>query len=660
MKFILCSVFRKQSVYPLMSIIFCILCFGIQATAQVRIVRVKKNHFLMLRDRVIVPQDDTLIFLPSSTKYKVRRDYESYLQNKYIAYLWGQVYRQDPVSICTDDTTVVCTTVNPYLVYQGKYLRNIYITKMDVFGGNIDDTVFVKKRMIDKIGDFLHEKTKTFVVTDNLFIRKDSIVDQNRLSDNERLLRTLPYMHDARIFVREIPNETDSVDVEVIVQDVYSLGGSFNPLALNYYNWNGYDQNFLGMGQSIEYKGQFKTTLDPNLSSEFTYIKNNLLGTFINPMFRYSQLNGGAQIGNQNEYSLTAGFNRDLYMPTSRVAGGYSFSNNWSVNSSKLVDTAFYNYKYNINDVWGGITFSNFKRKGDEIDLITKQNRARIFLAARYYDRSFARSADQHLAKISPIYNAENFALGQLTYFKYDFYKAKYIYGFGRTEDIPFGYSYQVNSGFDKKLDTARFYFGTEFFKIWARPSGLFYFLDIGGSSYYNSIYKFQDIYLKGSGTLVTRVRKIGNWKYRVYVSAAYTKITNPQMNGFTNINGVNGLEQFSSLSLFGYQSNSLSASVNLFPKFKLLGFRFAFILLTEVAQIGSSTDFLFKNTPYMGLGAGFRTKNENLALDEFELRVYCYPNAPDDVTMIKIVTISTPRLRINIKGIGKPAFIGF
>lgn len=653
------SFWKQLRIYPWIYILFCIVIFNIHVNAQVRIVKVKKNQFLLLKDTVIIPQDDTLIFLPSSTKYKKRRDYQSYLENKYIAYLWDQLYRDQPLSLSTDDTAAVSVSVNPYLQYEGKSIRNIYITKMDVFGGNIDDTVYVKKKLIDRVGDLIHEKTKTFVIRDNLFIKHDSIVDQNRLSDNERLLRSLPYMHDARIFIKEIPNEYDSVDVEVIVQDIWTYGGSFDPLDFDYYRWKLYDRNLFGMGQSIEYRGRFRTTLSPSMGGEFTYIKNNLFGAFINPLFRYSQLNGGANIGNQDEYSFTAGLNREIYMPTARLAGGYSFSNNWSVNNRKLADSSYYSYKYNIHDVWGGMTFSGIKRKGDQIDQITKQNRARIFLSARYYDRSFLRSPTQIQAKTSVTYNAQSFALGQVTYFKYDFYKAKYIYGFGRTEDIPYGYSYLINSGVDKRLDILRYYVGSEFFKIWARPSGLFYFIDVSASSYYNSVYKFQDIFAKGAGTLVTKVRKLGSWNYRIYFSAAYTKIINPQMNGGLNINESNGLQKFNTSTLSGYQSSSLSVSANMFPKVKLLGFRFAFILLAEVAQLGGSDEFLFDNKPYLGLGTGFRTKNENLAFDELEVRIYCFPNAPNDVTFLKIMTISTPRLRINIRGISAPSFIG-
>jgi hypothetical protein len=648
---------RFFNAFHVVCMLLFILCFQFASNAQVKKVKVTKNQFLLLYDTVIVPQNDTVVLLPKHTRYKKRRDYKSYLENKYIAFLWDELFLDEPICLTTDDTTCVIEGKNPYFDYEGKYIRNIYIVKMDVFGRHIDDTSYIKNK-IDKIGDALHEKTKSFVISNNLFIRHDSIVDQNRLSDNERLLRSLPYMHDARINIKR--TDTDSVDIEVVVQDIWSLGGSFDPLDVDYFKWKLYDQNFLGMGQSLEYRGQFRSTESPNIRSEFTYTKNNLFGVFINPYLQFSQLNGGPHVGKQDESSFTIGLNRNIYMPTARWAGGYQFSNNWSVQTKKLIDTAFYNYNYNVHDVWGGITVSGFRRKGDEYDIITRQNRARIFFSMRYYDRDFLKSPEQYVAKISATYNTQRFILGQVTYFKYDFYKTKYVYGFGRTEDLPSGQSYLINTGVEEKVDQVRYYLGTEVFKIWARPTGVFYFIDFRASSFYNTVNKFQDIFLRAAGTFVTRVHPWGSWKYRIYIQAGYTKIINPQLNGGININGSNGLVEFNSASLNGYQSSALVVTANLFPKFKLLGFRFAFILLGEVAQIGTGTEFLYDNKPYAGFAAGFRTKNENLALDEFEVRFYCFPNAPADVTMFKIVTLSSPRLRINIKGVGQPSFIGF
>jgi hypothetical protein len=626
---------------------------------KVQTIKLKKKHFLILKDTIINPTKDTVIVLPRNVKYKKRKDYNNYIHNKYLRQLWDQIYLEKPQSLTIDDDAKsAIESKNPYLLYEGKKIRNIYIKKVDVFGKNINDTVYVKTTMIDKVGDALHEKTKTFVIRNNLFIKNDSIVDENRLSDNERLLRTLPYMHDARIYVRPIEGIKDSVDIEVLVQDIWTLGGSFTPNDVNYYQWKLYDRNFLGYGQTLQYKGQYRSTRNPQLASEFLYSKDNLFGTFINPFVMYSELNGGPHIGKQDENSISAGFNRAIYMPTARLAGGYTFSNNWSVNTQKVTDTTYYDYKYHVHDGWGGVTFSGFKRAGGEYDIITRQNRSRIFLSGRYYNRIYERSPYQDLAINNAVYNGENFILGQASYFKYDYYKTRYIYGFGRTEDIPYGYSYLINSGVDKTLGRVRYYFGTEAFKIWARPSGVFYFIDLSAATFYNTVYKFQDIHLKATGTFVTRVHQMGSWKSRFYFTFNYAKIVNPQLNGGLNINGDNGLQQFSSASLTGYQSSSAIITTNLFPAFKLLGFRFAFIFLAEVAQIGSQSDFIYNNKPYAGMAAGFRTKNENLVFDEFECRVYYFPNAPGDVTTFKIVTLTSPRLRINIKGITQPAFL--
>lgn len=641
--------------------IACVACnFFFNGHAQNVPVKLKKNQFLVLKDTFIRSQDDTVIYLPGNTEYKKRRDYERYINNRLVQQLWDQIYLDNP-PLVDYDTTFTVDSKNPYEEYEGKSIRNIYIRKQNVFSNNIYDTVYVKKReyLIEKVSEVLHEKTKTFVIQNNLFIDKDSLVDKNRLADNERLLRSLPYMHDARIFVIPLPGQKDWVDIEVLVQDLWSIGGSFTPNDVTYYQWKVYDRNFLGYGQTLSYKGQYRTPRSQALSSEFSYEKDNLFGWFVNPYIIYSELNGGAQIGKQDETSLTVGARRSIYMPTARLAGGYMFSNNKSVNTRMEVDTSYYNYRYKIQDLWGGITFSGFKVSGDDYDIISRQNRSRIFLAARYYNRTFLQQPTQEAAIASSLYNDQSFAIGQATYFRYEFFKTRYLYGFGRTEDIPKGYSYYVNSGIDRRLSQERYYLGLASFNTWVRPSGCFFLLDLRASAFYNHPNGVQDFIVKGEGTYVTQIKELGRWKSRFYLTLNYAKIINPQLNGGLNINNTNGLQQFNSALLSGYQSSSISLITNLFPRFRLMGFRFAFILVTQLAQIGTDTEFLYNNKIYTGLGTGFRTKNENLVFDEFECLFYWFPNSPADVTMFKIVTLTSPRFRINLRGTDQPSLIG-
>lgn len=322
-------------------------------------------------------------------------------------------------------------------------------------------------------------------------------------------------------------------------------------------------------------------------------------------------------------------------------------------------DTSFYSYKYFVNDIWGGVTFSGFKTSGDDYDIISRQNRSRIFLSARYFDTQFIRQPGQEAARTSALYNNTNLTLGQATYFRYDFYKTRYIYGFGRTEDIPYGYSYLINSGVQETLDQLRYYMGAATFNSWVTKKGDFFLLDLRASAYYNTVHHVQDFFVRGEGTYMTKIHQLGRWKSRFYVTLNYAKIINPQFNAGLNINDLNGLQQFYSGTLLGFQTSSLSFTTNMFPRFRLMGFRFAFILLAQVAQIGTETEFLYNNKLYTGLGAGFRTKNENLVFDELDLRFYFFPNAPEEVSTFKIVTSTTPRLRINLRGIGEPTIIG-
>lgn len=612
-----------------------------------------------MRDTIIRSQEDTVVYLGSNVEYKKRKDYENYTKNRVVRQLWDQIYLENPKHFVDYDTTFMIKSQKPYAAYEGKIIRKIYIKKENVFNENVVDTFFIKTpAWIEKVSEAMHEKTKTFVVRNNLFIQNDSIVDEKRLADNERLLRTLPYMHDARIFVKEVPHSKDSVDIEVLVQDLWTIGGYFIPYDINYIEWKLYDENFLGMGQSLTYRGQYRTPRARTLGHEITYIKDNLAGTFINPYIRYSQLNGGVRVGRQDETSITFGAIRPIYMPTARLAGGYFYSQNWSVNTMGQ-DTSFYSYKYHVHDIWSGITFSGFKITGDDYDIVSKQNRSRLFLSARYYNCQFERQPTQEAAFKSPQYNNTSLTLGQATYFRFDYYKTRYIYGFGRTEDIPYGYSYLINSGVQETLDQLRYYLGAATFNSWITKKGDFFFLDLRTSAFYNTTNHLQDFFIKGEGTYMSKIHLLGRWKSRFYITANYAKIIRPQFNGGLNINEANGLQQFYSASLLGFQTSTFSVMTNMFPRFRLMGFRFAFVLLAQVAQIGTETEFLFNNKLYTGGAIGFRMKNENLVFDEVDLRFYFFPNSPADVSSFKIVTSTTPRLRINLRGIGSPGLIG-
>ena len=60
-----------------------------------------------------------------------------------------------------------------------------------------------------------------------------------------------------------------------------------------------------------------------------------------------------------------------------------------------------------------------------------------------------------------------NFILGQLVFYHQDFFKTNYFFGFGRTEDIPMGYTYSASFAFEEWMGFKRTYTAMQAQKYW-------------------------------------------------------------------------------------------------------------------------------------------------------------------------------------------------
>ena len=66
-------------------------------------------------------------------------------------------------------------------------------------------------------------------------------------------------------------------------------------------------------------------------------------------------------------------------------------------------------------------------------------------IEARTFNMDFTQKPTQDTLKYNPKYNSHNFLLGQFVLYHQDFFKTNYFFGFGRTEDIPMGYTYAAS-----------------------------------------------------------------------------------------------------------------------------------------------------------------------------------------------------------------------
>src|SRR6267154_4736855 len=102
-----------------------------------------------------------------------------------------------------------------YLKYQGKIIRRIVLERIG-FDRIVVDTARHLQSAMAKTANQMHINSKETTIRKNLFVREGRPLNPYRLADNERLLRNLDFMMDARIFVKPISNNSDSVALLVV------------------------------------------------------------------------------------------------------------------------------------------------------------------------------------------------------------------------------------------------------------------------------------------------------------------------------------------------------------------------------------------------------------------------------------------------------------
>lgn len=550
------------------------------------------------------------------------------------------------------DTIVDQKSESGFRQFQGKIIRKIIVNHIG-FERNINDTT--KYRVVNtvtRVANSLHTDTKEQVIRNNLFFKANRPLDPYKLADNERYLRDLPFILDARIAVKPVRGNRDMVDVIVYTRDVFSIGGSLSIRSKTGVQYSIYDANLAGWGQRLEYRSVVDIARDPKFGHQFLYSKNSIKGSLINGTISYTQLNTGVSRGLENESAVYVKLDRPLVSPYTRWAGGLELSRNWSENVYSTIDTVFRHYGYFEKDFWIGYNIGIKNRV---------ENRNRHFIAVRAYGQSFFDRPEQTQEEMNVIYNNEQFVLGQFTFYNQNFYRTKYVYGFGRTEDVPYGTRMSLLLGQTKQINRVRPYFGIEVERSVFHKSGNFmeYALRVGG---YHHEEEIQDITVQASASLFSRLMIYKGLKIRQSLGANYANILNRHFEPLLRIDNDFGIQRFRSDSAIGTQRLGVSFETVVYIKPTLLGFHFAPFVFADMAMVAPQHTVLIRQKPYFGLGGGVRTRNENLIFGTVELRMYYFPRIPEneDFSKFRITLSSNLRVKYSSSFVKAPTLIRY
>jgi len=534
-----------------------------------------------------------------------------------------------------------------YMPFDGKLIRHIIINHIG-FDKSITDTTRNIKNTAAKVANALHKNTKEWVIRDHLLFYEKKLLNPFTLADNERFLRDLDFIVDARIFVVPLSSTEDSVDVLVVTRDVFSIGGRLSPRSFDKFSFKAYDVNVMGAGQRMQFNGFYDEGRHPNFGYEAIYRKSSVGGTLINLTAAYTQLNNGISYGDEQETSFYLRLDRPLVSAYSRVAGGLEFSRNWSQNFYMEADSLFKDYRYNVSDVWVGYNIGVNKRR---------DFRSRRFVSARFFEHRFVRRPDQSYDQTNPAFNTRTAGLVSFSLFRQEFYKTQYVYGFGRTEDIPYGQTYSLLAGWQNLLGESRPYIGFDVEKSFVQRRGDFYnfSLRMGAFPYNRGL---EDAAILLYGELFSKLHHYKRFLIRRTVSADLTYLFNQETNRLLDMNGIYGLEGFSADSLLGTKRIHAKYELVLFTPWKIFGFHFAPIVFAELGFVAPKNKIMFYDKPWAGLGGGVRTRNENLVFGTVEVKFFYYPRQIEDVSTFKIRVTSNLRIKYTGSFVQAPSFI--
>ncbi|MBL7871197.1 MAG: hypothetical protein JNM78_06275 [Cyclobacteriaceae bacterium] len=563
-------------------------------------------------------------------------------------FLAKRAFRQGMKFITTspEDTIVNKKSADDYARFAGKIIRSIHYERVG-FEISIYDSTKRVRRTVTKIANAIHTDTRQRIIQQHLFLEKNKPLNPAKLADNERFLRDKDFILDSRIMVVE-GEGSDSVDLVVITRDVFSLGtnvgGSFpNALQLGLY-----DANVGGLGQRFEFNTLIDQDRTPKFGYSLLYRKSSIFGSLTNVELGYTQINSGISLGDESEFATRIRISRPLVSPYSRLAGALEISRNWSKNIFTKPDSAFLDYKYKILDGWIGY---NLGIKNS----IT--NRNRHFLAFRAFDYYYLNRPRQENFRESVIYNNSSAYLSAITFYRQNFFKTRYVFGFGRTEDVPSGFSMELTSGYVRQLKAARPYSAFNINYSLAHRKGDFQSFRFQSGGYYRNN-RLEDVILDAGTTYYTRLWQFQRFKMRSSVSANYSKLVNHNVVDWLTVrdNEINGLIAD---SLKFNTRLALHLESVLFTPWSFIGFRMAPFWGVDMVSAQCIT-CENKNNTFWGFNSGLRTRNENLIFGTLELKLSYIPK--DEFGTHRFVIGFKQNLRVKSSGtfVKAPSLISY
>ena len=538
----------------------------------------------------------------------------------------------------------------PFAKYEGYKIRNIIVNELP-FGIPINDSAKKIVTTLTKIANALHSVTNTSVIRKNLFFKKYDTIKPYLLADNVRFLRQLPFIQDVSIRVIPASFYNDSADILVVTKDVFSIGGSLGSIGVPQSDVEVREDNLGGTGNAIIFQGLLDTERERKFGYGFGYIYRNIGGSFMNAEIGYQNFYNAID-GPKQENRYLVSFTRPL--ETRYMRWTYHLSGSWHATDNMYNNDSVYKsdfrYRYHNVDAWAGY---NLNAKNFSPDL--EDNTLRKIAGLRVIDRKFSDIPGKYETDYYWRFANMTGVLGSMTFYRQNFYKTKYIYGFGRNEDIPEGLNLTLTTGVIKKEHLTRPFLGFNYERSYFndRNNYLSYKIRAEGSLNKSAI---EDITLLAGVSYFRHLNDLGRgWSQRYFFNLDAAQQVNSILNEPLYLNSKFGLPEFGNNRIGGTLRATLKAESVFFSPWSVAAFRFAPFVFVNT---GVFSPYTAKTEVYHSFGGGLRTRNESLIFGTLELKAYYFPNKNFRDQSFRFDISTNVRFKFNPQLIRRPDFI--
>jgi len=537
-----------------------------------------------------------------------------------------------------------------YKKYEGFIIREVIIKRLP-FGIPLSDTSKKLVNTFTALANDLHHLTRKQVIKNNLFFKENELLKPYLMADNERFLRQLSYLQDAEFIVVQVAPGSDSVDIIVLTKDVFSLGGAIGSLGLKQSQVQVREDNFAGTGNATVMYGLYDDERKNNFAFGGDYIRRNIGGSFIDGILGYQSFYSSFSTPKEENF-----YYLNLLKPLSNRYMQWTYELDLSYHTTRNLysdDSVYFSnnrYRFYNLEAWAGY---NINAK----DFTTQQEskKLRKLVGLRFIDHKFQAVPGKYFSLYNWQYADLMGLLATVTFYRQNFYKTKYIYGFGRNEDIPEGLNMSVTSGYTIKRNTPRPFIGFnyELSHFNRKKNYIQYTVRAEGYLHKTSV---EDLNLLAGVNYFDHLKSIGTkWKQRFFLNLDVAQQVNTIFNEPLFLNSKFGLPEYGNNLLGGTLRATAKAESVFFSPWSLAAFKFAPFVFSNLSVF---SPYLSKSRLFSSIGGGIRTRNESFVFGTIELKGFYFPQKNFHNSSFSLQLSTNVIFKYSSQFVKKPDFI--